>query len=144
MGFAALCGFNRSTASLANSAVHIKDTIPVSLPAWFVDDYNIKYTINDTLWWQQPSTKYHILRWNKEKEYLIAQNDANNPSEKGLYTRIDYMKFSGMGSFTWGFCLTTYNAASDSIAEFGPIKADRINPRKGCNGFPFSRMKIAP
>lgn len=120
---------------------HVADTIPVTMPAVFLDDYGIRYTISDSLWIQHPSSRYHILRWDKEKQYIIARNDAQNKSDAGLYTRIDYMKFTGMEPYTWGFCLSVYKAVSDSIAEFGPNKTDRSNPRKGCNGFPFSRMK---
>ena len=117
------------------------DTIPAILPASFSDDYGIQYSISDSLWLQHPSSRYSILRWNKEQQYIIAKNGAQNKSDAGLYTRIDYMKFTGMEPYTWGFCLSVYNAVSDSIAEFGPHKTDRTNPRKGCNGFPFSRMK---
>lgn len=121
--------------------IDAKDTIPVILPAVFLDDYGIKYSISDSLWIQYPSSRYHILRWDKEKQYIIAKNDAKNKSDGRLYTRIDYMKFTGMEPYIWGFCLSVYNAATDSIAEFGPNTTDRVNPRKGCNGFPFSRMK---
>lgn len=117
------------------------DTLPIALPAQFLDDYGSSHSISDTLWIQQPSIRYHILRWNLQEQYLIVKNDINNPTDKGLYTRIDYMRFSGMGAYTWGYCLTTYNAATDSLAENTKEKADRQNPRKGCNGFPFTRMK---
>lgn len=106
----------------------------------FKDDYGIRYTINDTLWTQHPKTNYHILKWNVQEQYLIAKNGSANPSEAGLYTRIDYMTFENMEPYLWGFCLTAYNASSDAAAE-AVAAADRKNPRKGCNGFPFSRMK---
>lgn len=117
------------------------DTILAILPATFSDDYGIRYTITDSLWLQHPSSRYFILRWNKEQQYIIAKNGVQNKTDAGLYTRIDYMQFTGMEPYTWGFCLSVYNAVTDSIAEFGPNKTDRTNPRKGCNGFPFSRMK---
>lgn len=126
---------------LSAAAKNSIDTLPVALPAQFIDDYGSQHTISKTLWIQQPSTRYHIIRWNLKEQYLVARNDENNPSEKGLYTRIDYMRFSGMEPYTWGYCLTTYNAPSDSLAEHSQVKADRQNPRKGCNGFPFTRMK---
>ncbi|HTD94098.1 MAG TPA: hypothetical protein VK644_09810 [Chitinophagaceae bacterium] len=47
-----------------------------------------------------------------------------------------------MAPFEWGFCLTVYNAKSDSLATQA-TPADRNHPRKGCNGYPFSRMKRA-
>lgn len=106
----------------------------------FKDDYGIRYTIDDTLWIQHPKTKFHIIKWNAKEQYLIAKNNLNNPGEAGLYTRIDFMAFENMEPYLWGFCLTAYNAPSDAVAE-AVATADRKNPRKGCNGFPFSRMK---
>ena len=116
------------------------DTIPSKLLGNFLDDYGIRYSISDTLWTQLPNIRYHIIRWNIEEQYLLARNDDKNPSEPGLYTRIDYMSFSNMEPYLWGFCLTVYNAANIEEAR-SKAKAERQNPRKGCNGFPFSRMK---
>lgn len=119
---------------------HATDTIPSQLKGDFMDDYGIRYTINDSTWIQHSKIKYHILYFNNTEQYLVAKNDDLNPSEAGLYTRIDYMSFTGMPPYEWGFCLTVYNAASDSLAAKATA-ADKTNPRKGCNGFPFSRMK---
>ncbi|MDQ7947579.1 MAG: hypothetical protein REI78_02400 [Pedobacter sp.] len=117
---------------------------PVQAPAFaignFTDDYQITYSINDTLWIQYPNTKYRILKWNLEKQFLIAQNDAGNKTDRHKYTRIDFMSFTGMAPYTWGFCLTAYDADTPEMAEKKAI-ADRSNPKKGCNGYPFSRMK---
>ena len=118
----------------------VKDSIPAFVLGNFMDDYGIRYNITDSLWTQKPGIKYHIISWNIKEQYIIARNDDKNPSEQGLYSRIDYMPFNNMQPFLWGFCLTIYNAKTDSIAEFSK-KADRDNPRKGCGGYPFSRMK---
>ncbi|MXV15609.1 hypothetical protein [Hufsiella ginkgonis] len=117
-----------------------KGTAPAFVKGSFTDDYGIKYTITDTLWTQLPRTRFHIIRWNTKDQYLVARNDAKNPGEPGLYTRIDYLQFEGMDPWKWGFCLSAYDAANDSIAEATAV-ADRKNPKKGCNGYPFSRMK---
>lgn len=114
--------------------------IPAHMAGSFADDYGIRYTINDTLWLQLPRTRFHIIRWNLAQQYLIARNDAGNPGDSGLYTRIDFMRFNDMEPWRWGYCLTAYNAKSDTEAE-ATAAADRQNPKKGCNGFPFSRMK---
>lgn len=106
----------------------------------FTDDYGITYSINDSLWFQNPSMKLHILKWNVEKQYLVAKNDASNKTEANKYTRIDFMTFTGMDPYKWGFCLTVYDAENDEIAE-KTAYVDRQNPKKGCNGYPFSRMK---
>jgi len=117
-----------------------KDSVPNFMIGNFMDDYGIKYAVSDSIWIQLPKTKYHILKWNTTKQYIIAKNDTANKADKGLYTRIDYMQFQNMEPFKWGFCLTAYDAATDAAAE-ATAAADRNNPRKGCNGYPFSRMK---
>jgi len=128
------------SACAANKVQGRNDTIPALFKGTFTDDYGILYRVNDSTWEQLPNVKYHILKWDTARQYIIARNDAANPSEKGLYTRIDYMLFNGMVPYHWGFCLTVYNAVSDAAAEAGAA-ADRDHPRKGCNGYPFSRMK---
>lgn len=114
--------------------------LPALLSGHFKDDYNINYTITDSVWTQHPKTTYRIVKWNQQEQYFIAQNGANNKTDAHLYTRIDYMTFDKMEPYRWGFCLTAYNAPTPQAAEATP-PANRQNPRKGCNGFPFSRMK---
>ena len=118
------------------------DSIPTFLKGDFIDDYGIRYTIDDSLWFQLPGARYHIIKWNPVEQYLVARNDDRNPAESGLFSRIDYMRFENMEPFIWGFCLTVYNAKSSFEADTSR-SANRLNPRKGCNGFPFSRMKRA-
>jgi hypothetical protein len=113
---------------------------PALFTGKFTDDYGITYTISDTLWIQHPRTKFHIIRWNLRDQYLIARNDTKNPGDGGLYTRIDIVQFDNMQPWLWGYCLTAYQAPTDQAAE-ATAAADRKNPRKGCNGYPFSRMK---
>lgn len=139
--FIALISFNPVERKNSRQQTKLnRDTIPLVVLGNFMDDYGIRYNVSDSLWLQKPGIKYHVIKWNIKEQYLIAKNDDKNPSEVGLYSRIDYMTFSNMEPFTWGFCLTVYNAKTDSIAEL-TAAADRQNPRKGCNGFPFSRMK---
>lgn len=125
---------------LQNNGEVIKDSLPGHLKGDFMDDYGIRYNISDRVWIQHPNIKYHIIRCNTKDQYIIARNDHQNPSEAGLYTRIDYMSFSNLAPYRWGFCLTVFNAKTDSLAE-SAASADRKNPKKGCNGFPFSRMQ---
>lgn len=106
----------------------------------FKDDYGIQYRISPKQFIQEPRITYTIIEWNTAEQYFITQNDASNPSEPSLYTRIDYMELKNMAPYTWGFCYTIYNAASVKIAK-ETAAADRSNPKKGCGGYPFSRMK---
>jgi hypothetical protein len=116
------------------------NTVPANLRGDFKDDYDITYTINDSVWIQHPGVKYHIIQYDSKEQYFIAKNDNNNPGDPGLYTRIDIMYFSDMDPWIWGFCLTVYNAKTFEEAV-SKQNADRDNPKKGCGGYPFSRMK---
>lgn len=116
------------------------DSIPSYLRGNFEDDYGIKYSINDSLWIQHPSTKYHIIACDTTEKYLLVKNDMENKTDGGLFTRIDYMQFTNMQPFGWGFCLTIYNATTVEKAK-AMKEADRNNPKTGCGGYPFSRMK---
>jgi len=114
--------------------------IPATILGDFRDDYDIHYSISDSVWVQQPNVRYRLLKYDSAGRYFIARNAMNNPSEGGLYSRIDIMFFTGMEPWTWGFCLTAYDAKSFEEAV-AVAAADRDNPKKGCGGFPFSRMK---
>ena len=128
--------FSQSTDSVR----HVKGSLPALLKGTFEDDYGERYTINDTLWIQQPGAKYHIINCDTTEQYLLVQNDIANKTGGGLFTRIDYMNFTGMEPYRWGFCLTIYDAGTLEKAK-ATITADRKNPKIGCSGFPFSRMK---
>jgi hypothetical protein len=106
----------------------------------FTDDYKIRYTISPTTFIQHPGVKYNILSYNKKEEYIIAQNDSGNISDAILFTRIDLIRFSNMEPWHWGFCLTAYQAPNMKAA-LNTSPPDRENPKKGCGGYPFSRMK---
>lgn len=114
--------------------------LPDEVIGAFEDDYGSDYIINQLEWQHGTSNKYHLLMFNQDELYIIARNDDDNPSDGGLYSRIDILLFSDMEPWHWGYCLTTYNAPTfqDAI-DMKP--ADRTNPRIGCNSFPFTRMK---
>jgi hypothetical protein len=76
-------------------------------PPWitgsFEDDYGGRYTIADSVWLHHPRNRYRIMKWNTGGEYLIAQNDADNPADGGRWTRIDWVRLPGMAPWEWGF-----------------------------------------
>lgn len=117
-----------------------KKDIPKYLIGQFQDDYNIAYKLTQNEFTLQPKTRFHIIEWNTGEQYFIAKNDSLNAYDENLYSRIDWMKFDNMEPFIWGFCLSAYNAPSADSAKTIQI-ADRSNPKTGCNGYPFSRMK---
>jgi len=134
-----LFSFFHGTVSAQNTKA-ANAILPLALSGNFTDDYDIQYSICDSLWIQFPNTKYHIIAIDSKAQYILAKNDSNNPGDAGLYTRIDYMYFQNMKPYNWGFCLTAYNAATLEEAK-KKAAADRNDPMKGCNGYPFSRMK---
>ena len=101
----------------------------------FTDDYGIKYSISRTNWVQYPDFKLNILNIDSSAMFVLGYNPIDS-----TYTKIDYMKFENQSPYTWGFCYSTYDkkAQNEAISE---NSADRGNPKKGCNGFPFSRME---
>ncbi len=117
-----------------------KIEVPAYLQGKFTDDYGIAYNITNKLWEQQPGGRYTILKYDSAGRYFIAKSKQGNQSDTVLYARIDVMKFDNMEPYTWGFCYTVYQAKTFEEAERAAA-ADRQNPRKGCGGFPFSRMK---
>lgn len=114
--------------------------IPHIFIGTFTDDYGSTYHINNKEWIHDKKIRYHLLSYNKDSLYFIARNDEANPSDKSLYTRIDVMYLKSMDPWKWGFCLTAYKAKTFEEAV-NTAAADRANPRQGCGGYPFTRMK---
>jgi hypothetical protein len=119
---------------------------PQELLGRFIDDYGDRFTISAADWIQHPDSgytntaRYHIRRWDSAGQYLIAENDSANPSGGGRWTRIDWLPLTGMAPWTWGFCLSAYDAPTATAAESVTV-ARRDTPMTGCNGHPFSRMR---
>ncbi len=106
----------------------------------FEDDYGGRFTITASEWFQHPSNRYQVIKWNPEGQYVIARNAAANPSAAAQWARIDWLTLSGMPPYEWAFCFGAFAAPSAAAAEATQI-ARRDTPRTGCNGFPFSRMR---
>ena len=114
--------------------------VPEFMSGSFVDDYGVTYTITDSTFMMEDHTLIHISEWNTKDQFFIGQNDSANQYDPLLYSRIDWMEFEDMGAFTWGFCMSAYNAPTADSAS-SVHSPDRSNPKVGCNGYPFSRMK---
>jgi len=105
----------------------------------FMDDYGNTFAISRTRFDQQPHGRFHLVEWHVDSQFVIARNDAGNTSDGGAWTRIDWMPLD-MAPYTWAFCFTAWKAPSREAARNTPA-ADRVHPRTGCNGRPFSRMR---
>ncbi len=115
---------------------------PAFLLGEFVDDYGIGYRITRSEWTQLPRARYRVVEWNVQSRYLIAQNHSDNPSDGGLWTRIDWVELPNMPPHRWAFCMAAYDAASAQQAKQATV-AQGEQPKTGCSGFPYSRMRPA-
>ncbi len=115
---------------------------PDQLLGRFEDDYGSRHEVSDSLWRHGSSAHYRIVRWDSAGRFLIAHNDAANPSDPGRWTRIDWMPLEGMTPYAWAFCMSAYDAPTADAAARVTV-ADRSTPRTGCNGFPFTRLRSA-
>jgi hypothetical protein len=114
---------------------------PSQLQGAFLDDYGNRFRISDTLWEQLPHGRFHIVEWHAAQQFFVAQNDAANSADANLWTRIDWMPLTGMAPYTWAFCMTAYQAPTRDSAR-NTTAPNRDVPRTGCNGYPFSRMRL--
>lgn len=137
----AWCGIVLILAGCGGPAV--APQAPAALLGDWVDDYGIRYQIMDTLWVQQPSARYRVVEWQVGERYLVARNGAENPADGGLYTRIDWVELEDAAPWEWAFCLATWDANSAAGAAVAP-GSDRTQPRTGCGGHPYSRMRRVP
>ena len=115
---------------------------PAYVLGTFIDDYGGHHTISATQWRQGDEDRYHIVRWNADGHYLIAENESgSSPASLGEWTRIDWIRLDGMPPYTWAFCFSAYQMRTAAAAESSMVaKAD--TPRNGCNGYPFTRMRV--
>ena|SRR6478672_3307450 len=134
-------------AWLAGCALHADATRdpplgapPAMLLGDFVDDYGIGHRVGSAEWLQRPETRYRVVAWHPDAQYLVARNDAGNRADPGKWTRIDWIALPGMPPYEWAFCLSAWDAATQAQAEATDI-ARRDTPKTGCNGYPFSRMR---
>lgn len=127
----------RATAAPLTPAV---PAAPIALLGTFTDDYNGSYRIAPDVWEHGTRTRYEIVAWHPDSQYLIARNAATNRADAGLWTRIDWMVLTGMAPYQWAYCLSAYKAPTRDSAQATRV-AHRDTPRTGCNGFPFSRMR---
>lgn len=124
----------------ASAEAQTRLSIPSDLLGEFVDDYGIPYVVTPESWLQGTEARYEIEEWNVRGRFLIARNGGDNPTEPGLWTRIDWVVLASEAGYDWAFCYAVFDAASKAAARAGEASV-RETPRTGCNGYPFSRMR---
>ena len=116
-------------------------SLPNEFKGKFEDDYGIQYEITDSIFSLLPNDNFQILKWDDMNEYMIVKNDLKNTFAPGLYGKLDIIRLKNMAPYDWGYCFSAYDAKSSGNAK-KTQSADKLNPKKGCNGYPFTRMRI--
>lgn len=102
----------------------------------FVDDYSEERTVTPDRWTPHRGPALVVERWSVGEQWLLLRHP-----ESALWTRVDWVEFDD-SEWRWGFCLTSWDQPSaDAALREGAGVADRANPRIGCNGSPFTRMR---
>lgn len=117
--------------------------IPGFMQGTFIDDYDNRYTISMSEWQQHPALRYHVVHVEVGGAFLIARNDATNRTDPGRWTRIDWVQLNALPPYEWGFCYSAWQAPTRAVAETVSV-ARPEQPRTGCNGYPYTRMRPAP
>ena len=104
----------------------------------YTDDWGSPHTITSTTW-DQGFGLFHILSLAPDMQYLIAQNDAGNAWNAGLFSRFDLAVQNG----TLYYCQIEYGAADAATAEAN-TSANRDDLAEGCSGFAWSNLGLLP
>lgn len=125
---------------------------PINLVGSYLDQYGGPHTITASAWLSGPSL-FHLLDFSNDETWAVARNDCANAYFPGLYSRFEWLVVEGGEGGAAGaagaggaaaagstyFCQIGYDEASQVAARQLP-PADRANLKKGCNGFPWSRL----
>jgi hypothetical protein len=133
------CASASSAGSPSNTAA-TAGTPPSYVLGSFIDDYGGHHTISSDEWKQGDEDRYHIVRWNSDGRYLIAENSNTSPASLGRWTRIDWVRLDNLPPYAWAFCFSAYEMKTAAAAESAMV-AKVETPRNGCNGYPFTRMR---
>jgi hypothetical protein len=108
---------------------------PLPIRGDWVDDWEIAHTIRE--WsWLQDDWVFHILDYDLDGAFIIAQNDADNPWSPGLYSAFYWTEHAG----DWWYCQSAYDAVDEQAARQAPVP-DATDPSTGgCGVGTWSRL----
>ena len=91
--------------------------------------------------WENGSSNYRISSSQTDEDEdngrIVAQNDANNDYNPGLWSVFDWTWSSDWELY---YCQSTYNAADEAAAEAAE-SADASDLSSGCGGFSWSQLR---
>ena len=132
-------GANADPADLGMGCIGspwIELRLNMDLDGDFVDNNGQPHTINAFLWVMGTAPSlFHIAEYSNDDNYALAQNDAANESNSGLYSKFEWTTNAEGALF---YCQSTEDASSMEDAK--DPSADKADLESGCVGFSWSEM----
>lgn len=117
-------------------ATEKKEQSPLEIIGTYEDGFNYTHVITATTWDQGDLGIFHITKYDNEKDFLVAQNDAVKSYNPGKWSRIDWVWHAD----ALYICQIAYDKDSAAAAE-AENGADPTDPAQGgCNNYPWSEL----
>ena len=115
----------------------------ISIRGSYEDGFGGRHVITKDEWTQSyaeegeevGSSRFTYVIVSNAGRYVVAQNDAENAFNPGLFSRFEWFELDG----TLLYCQSVYDAPSAADAE-AALRADVTSPTGGCGGFPWSEL----
>ncbi len=113
---------------------------PLEIEGKYTDGWGGTHEVTSQTWTMDGTGVFQIAEYDNDGNWLVAQNDAANAYNPGLWSRMDWTVHES----TLYFCQTAYAAASQQAAKDTPA-ADATDPATtGCGGFAWSTLTLQP
>ena len=109
--------------------------VPLPLRGSWVDGWGGSHDIREWAWAMGDST-YHIVDYDIEERWIVAQNDEDNTWNPGLWSRFDWTEVEDS---LW-FCQTAFDADTEQAARDAGPADDSAPDSSGCGGFAWSAL----
>ena len=108
----------------------------------YSDDWQTTHTITDSSWTMSAQgmsdSVFHIVAYDNDADFLVAQNDGNNEYNPDKWSRFDWTEREG----NLYYCQIAFDAETQQEAEAN-TSAARNDLEAGCGGFPWSKLTPA-
>jgi hypothetical protein len=104
----------------------------------YIDSWGTDHDIGEATWTQAAgSTVFHITQYDNAEAWVVAENDAANDWNAGLWSRFDWT-WDGDGRL-W-YCQVAYDATSEDAALTAAAPDPSDPGASGCGGFSWTEL----
>lgn len=101
----------------------------------FTDDYGSTHEITADTWTIDGIGVYHVVDFDNDADFLIAQNDAENEYAPDMFSRFEWVE-DGAAFY---LCQSVFDAETEQDAV-DAARADADDLEMGCGGFAWSKL----